>query len=166
MNRRLFLGTITVFPSWAIASDTGDKFNGIWELTVSKQDGSTWSTIKKLFVFQKEGQVLHMKDLQADSGIQAVGIKQNDIQFRLVIPGEASQPANLSGTYNRGKFSGMAEIDGVSSPWEAAKLGSAWLCSNHKPVHVASSEVDMKKLTEKNKCQGWSKMRTMAQLIK
>jgi hypothetical protein len=106
------------------------------------------------------GDSLKAVDLEGTTRVYDVAREGSKVKFPLEISSDSKAKAIFSGTLKGGKLTGTTEIDGVPAKWEAAMLASVWVCSNHKPIHAATSEAEMRSLTSKNKCEGWRSIKS------
>lgn len=135
------------------------KLIGIWEMKVSARENPTNEKVyRKVIAFQKVGDSIKAIDLEASAHVYEVTRQGSKIEFPLEI--NTDSKAIFRGALKGRKLAGTTEIDGQPAKWEAAMLASVWVCSNHKPVHTATSEGEMRSLASKNKCEGWHRMKS------
>jgi len=152
---------VTFFYFVAIAAESPEHLIGIWEMNVTAKEGkSTAQHYKKVFAIQKMGDLLKVIDLEGTSGFSEAAYKGNEVKFSLKIPSESHESPMFSGTFKSKKLTGVTEIDGRPAKWEAAMLASVWACSNHNPIHTATSENEMRTLTTDKKCEGWRQLKS------
>jgi hypothetical protein len=154
--------TLIVLTSLASGADSSAKQAPIWDVTFSAKgsDVNGSSVAGKLYVIQTSDTEFRVLDPASHS--QTTGKKDSEkLNFRILTKegtGVSIVPAALFGFTAKSTLSGQGSLGNQSVVWNAKRLVSLWVCSNHSPKHTASGERDMQQLTKDHKCEGWHRL--------
>lgn len=164
MYAKVVLVLSALLTSTLAIPQSPNDISGAWKVTTEKPGPAD----KKA----EEGSVILIR--QSAGKYEAIDLNSQKRFSQVEIQGEGKWhaasgqvgPGTLDPEFNRingslegKKLVGTIRLQGRDMIFEATRLPSFWLCSNHKPVHTAISEEQMKDLTKGQKCEGWKRSR-------
>jgi hypothetical protein len=127
---------------------------GVWKVTVEQPDGNPKEQI--LFLHQDGDKILAKV-----SGFKNIGkgtISDRKLKVKFAIGMDSNEGPTLTGEVAEGKLSGKISIGDGEMKLKGLLVVAVWLCSNHDPEHAATSEAEIRKLTDEHSCERWHKL--------
>lgn len=166
MKRRQFIVGLPLLVCSTVFAQEGQRINGVYELHVPYKVQGVDSL--KILMMRQVGGELKVRDLATGQEYRGI-IKGNNLTFPLFLGGPSTPtipamttPYSFIGAKTLAGLTGQVEAGGSKFEWYASRLTNVWLCSNHRPTHIAKSQDEMLTYAEKNKCEGWHRARPEA----
>jgi hypothetical protein len=165
MRRRQFIVGLPVLACSSSFAQDEQRINGVYELRVPYKGQGPDNGLKILMMRQVGGE-LKVRDLETGQEYRG-NVSGNNVTFPLFLGsmistpsiGATIRPYSFIGALTKTGLTGEVEAGGSKVEWHATRLTNVWLCSNHRPIHIAKSREEMVTYTKKNKCEGWRKAR-------
>ncbi len=159
--RNCLVCLVLSFPVLARAEKGTKDLDGVWKVSLKKTEG--WPSERpRILRISQEGDLLKVTDVQTGK-VREGKFVAGKVSFPLFVPADSGAKAidaELTGSFGKGMMQGTAKFAETSMGWNAVKLSSIWVCSNHEnPKHTATSEEEMRSQTEQFKCQGWHRLK-------